>query len=119
LSFIDTGSYTVKVINRQGCYLWSEPYSLSLSKTSLFIPNVFTPNGDGINDYFQIIGLDDFVENKLDILNSRGKVVFSQKNYHNTWSGERLPAEIYYYTLELKRHDGTTSLWSGYVHLKQ
>ncbi|MDR3188889.1 MAG: gliding motility-associated C-terminal domain-containing protein, partial [Prevotellaceae bacterium] len=119
LSFIDTGSYMVKAINQQGCYIWSDAYTLNLSKADLFIPNIFTPNGDGINDYFQIIGLDEFVENKLEILNTREKVVFSQKNYHNTWNGEGLPNDIYYYTLELKRQDGTSTSLRGYVHLKR
>jgi gliding motility-associated-like protein len=119
LSYIDTGTYTVKVVNRQGCYVWSEAYMLNLSKAELFVPNIFTPNGDGVNDYFQIIGLDDFAENKLEIVNKYGKVVFSQKNYHNTWNGDGLPNDIYYYTLELKRQDGTATSLYGYVHLKQ
>jgi gliding motility-associated-like protein len=119
LSAIDTGSYTVRVTNQQGCYVWSDAYTLNLSKAELFIPNIFTPNGDGINDYFQIIGLDEFVENQLEILNKFGNVVFSQKNYHNSWDGEGLPNDIYYYTLELKHQDGTSSSLSGYVHLKR
>jgi gliding motility-associated-like protein len=119
LSAIDTGNYTVKVTNQQGCYVWSDAYTLNLSKTALFIPNIFTPNGDGINDYLQIIGLDEFVENQLEILNKHGNIVFSQKNYHNSWDGGGLPNDIYYYTLELKRQDGTNSSLNGYVHLKR
>jgi gliding motility-associated-like protein len=119
LNSADTGSYTVKATNEYGCYSWSNPYNLAWADAQLFIPNIFTPNDDGINDYFQIIGLEDFVENKLEILNKRGKVVFSQKNYHNTWNGDGLPNDVYFYTLELKREDGTTSVMHGYVHLKQ
>ena len=119
LGAIDTGTYTVKVTNLQGCYVWSEPYMLNLTKADLFIPNIFTPNGDGINDYFQIIGLDEFVENKLEIINKRGTVIYSQKNYHNEWDGNGLPNDVFYYTLELKRKDGTTSRITGFVHLKR
>ncbi|MDR1023949.1 MAG: gliding motility-associated C-terminal domain-containing protein, partial [Prevotellaceae bacterium] len=119
LSDIDTGSYTVKASNQQGCFVWSEAYPLRLSRSDLFIPNIFTPNGDGINDYFQILGLDDYVENKLVMLNKRGQVIFSQKNYHNTWSGKGFSNDIYYYTLTLKRADGTSRTLYGYVHKKQ
>jgi gliding motility-associated-like protein len=119
LSGIDTGSYTVKATNLQGCFVWSDSYPLRLTKAELFVPNIFTPNGDGINDYFQIIGLDDYAENKLEILNKHGRVIFSQKNYHNTWDGKGFPNDIYYYTLELKRGDGSASTQHGYVHLKQ
>jgi gliding motility-associated-like protein len=119
LSSVDTGSYMVKAVNPQGCDLWSEPYVLKLAKAELFVPNIFTPNGDGVNDYFQILGLDDFTENKLEVLNKYGKIIFSQKNYHNTWSGEGLPSDVYYYTLELKRLDGATSVLNGFVHLRR
>ena len=115
----DTGRYTVKAVDEHGCYVWSEPYPLAWAETQLFIPNIFTPNGDGINDYLQILGLENFAENKLEILNKRRKVIFSQKNYQNRWSGEGLPNDFYYYVLNLKRMDGTTTLLSGYVHLKR
>jgi gliding motility-associated-like protein len=115
----DTGTYTVKVVDQHGCYVWSEAYLLAWVDAPLFVPNIFTPNGDGINDYFQILGLEDFVENKLEILNKYGAVIFSQKNYHNRWSGEGLPNDVYYYMLSLKRGNGTSSLLSGYIHLKR
>jgi gliding motility-associated-like protein len=119
LSDMDTGSYRVKAVNQYGCSLWSDAYVLNLAQSGLFIPNIFTPNGDGLNDYFQIIGLDEFVENRLDVVNKYGKVVFSQENYHNTWSGERLANGIYYYVLRLRREDGATSFLNGFVHLKR
>ncbi|MDR0566311.1 MAG: gliding motility-associated C-terminal domain-containing protein, partial [Prevotellaceae bacterium] len=115
----DTGRYSVKAINEHGCYTWSNVYALAWSESQLFIPNIFTPNGDGVNDYFQILGLEAFAENKLNIVNRRGTVIFSQKNYQNTWNGEGEPNDIYYYLLELKREDGATSLLRGYVHLRQ
>jgi gliding motility-associated-like protein len=115
----DTGNYTVRVVDQHGCYTWSEPYLLAWVDATLFVPNIFTPNGDGINDYFQILGLEDFVENKLEVRNKYGGVIFSQKNYHNRWSGDGLPNDVYYYTLSLKREDGASSLVNGYIHLKR
>ncbi|MDR2813990.1 MAG: gliding motility-associated C-terminal domain-containing protein [Prevotellaceae bacterium] len=119
LSSEDTGRYTVRTLDEHGCSVWSDVYTLAWSEAPLFVPNVFTPNGDGINDYFQILGLEGFVENKLEILNKRGVVIFSRKNYRNEWNGNGFLNDVYYYTLELKREDETTSLLRGYVHMKK
>jgi gliding motility-associated-like protein len=67
--------------------------------------NGFSPNGDGINDFFVVDGVTDGTNvnsNELTVFDSRGKVVFSQKNYKNDWqgtdmSGKPLPDGSYYY----------------------
>jgi gliding motility-associated-like protein len=86
---------------------------------------VFTPNGDGINDYFVIEGLELRPNNTVKILNRWGALVYSKHGYANTWNGVSennwtinkggvLPAGTYYYILEL--HDeGTVCL--GYIYL--
>jgi gliding motility-associated-like protein len=113
----DTGSYAVRAVNEHECYVWSDPYPLAWVDAQLFVPNIFTPNGDGVNDCFQIIGLEDFVENKLVIYSKLGQVMYSQKNYHNTWCGLGMP-DIYYYVLELTNESGAKSVLHGYVHVK-
>jgi gliding motility-associated-like protein len=114
----DTGRYTVRVSDEHGCHAWSEDYLLAWDDAPLLIPNVFTPNGDGINDYFQILGLEDFAENRLDILNKQGRLIFTQKNYHNRWNGEGRPNDVFFYRLTLKRQDGSSFIRRGFVHLK-
>jgi gliding motility-associated-like protein len=115
----DTGRYTVRVTDQHGCVVESEAYELGWSETDLFIPNVFTPNGDGINDNFQILGLDRFVEHKLQIMNKQRVVIFTQKNYSNEWNGSGYLNDVYYYILELKHQDGGKKTVYGYVHLKR
>src|SRR5690606_3718970 len=53
---------------------------------TLFVPNVITPNGDGKNDTFEIIGLKAFKRNKLIIFNRFGNEVFKSIDYRNDWS---------------------------------
>ena len=54
----------------------------------IFIPEGFSPNGDGYNDYFEIIGLENLSpENELIIFNRLGQIVFRVKNYENDWDG--------------------------------
>lgn len=62
----------------------------------LEIPNVITPNGDGINDVFVIKGIENCTEVFLSIKNKGGKEVFSTSNYQNNW-GEGVEAGAYYY----------------------
>jgi gliding motility-associated-like protein len=69
-------------------------------------PNIFTPNGDGINDAFVIpcLSTGDFPQNSVVIFNEWGLVVFSAQPYTNNWegtyAGQSLPAGTYYFILD-------------------
>jgi gliding motility-associated-like protein/uncharacterized repeat protein (TIGR01451 family) len=74
----------------------------------LFIPEGFSPDGDGINDTFVIGGLFDlYPQNKITIVDRWGSFVFSTEPYHENWwdgknyRGEDMPRGTYYYVLEL------------------
>jgi gliding motility-associated-like protein/uncharacterized repeat protein (TIGR01451 family) len=81
------------------------------------IPNIFTPNGDGTNDLFEIRGLEKFAENKLTIVNRWGEVVYQKNNYHNDWNGNSLLDGTYFYTLEVTLITGSSKTLKGYVTL--
>lgn len=54
----------------------------------IFIPNVFTPNGDGANDFFEIYGnLDAIRYIDIQIFNRWGEKVFESNNHHFNWDG--------------------------------
>ena len=82
---------------------------------SLFIPEGFSPNGDGINDVFVISGFPDNSSNTLTVYNRWGNRVYYHSNYNNLWDGypniagtlgkDKLPQGTYYFILEFK---GTT-----------
>lgn len=66
----------------------------------------FSPNGDGLNDVFEIPGLMDYPNSKLQVFDQLGNLVYSSGNYGNDWgglaaAGEELPEDTYYYTLEV------------------
>jgi len=63
----------------------------------LEFPNVFTPNGDGINDYFEIVGIEHCVQAHLIIKNYSGRVIYENKHYENDWNGNDLEEGNYYY----------------------
>jgi gliding motility-associated-like protein len=63
----------------------------------LFIPNIFTPNGDGANDLLVIRNLP--ASAKLIITNRWGKEVFAASDYQNDWNGGDVVDGVYYYRL--------------------
>lgn len=82
------------------------------------IANVFTPNGDGNNDSFEIPCLELYKTNKLQIFNRWGDAVYEKDNYKNDWKGtyrnNALPAGTYYYLLtvpEIKK------VFTGFITL--
>jgi len=72
---------------------------------AITIPNVFTPNSDGYNDYFVIDGIDNFPNSRLVIYNRWGQRVFESDDYNssNYWSAEGHSDGVYYYVLYQKR----------------
>ncbi|WP_197082434.1 gliding motility-associated C-terminal domain-containing protein, partial [Pedobacter sp. BMA] len=84
----------------------------------LLIPNLFTPNGDGRNDTFEIRGLTEFAENEITIVNRWGNQVYHAKNYRNNWSGEGLNEGTYYYLVKVRKAGSFEwKVFSGYVTL--
>jgi gliding motility-associated-like protein len=67
--------------------------------TEIIIPNVFTPNGDQLNETFDIENLPD--NSSLIIYNRWGNVVYQSDNYQNNWKGENNSSAVYYYILTL------------------
>jgi gliding motility-associated-like protein len=87
-------------------------------RPNVSIPNGFSPDGDGINDNFEIVDITKFPKNKLEIFNRWGNTVYEAKPYNNDWNGsnmdgEPLPDGTYFYVLEI--NDGTTPPYTGFV----
>lgn len=79
--------------------------------------NTFTPNGDGNNDTWYIGNILNFPDNKLEIYNRYGKLIYKVKGYSNNWDGkafgEELPAATYFYNMDLgngKKFHGTVTI---------
>lgn len=65
--------------------------------TKVEIPNVFTPNGDGINDRFVIKGIENCEKRQLEVRNQAGNIVFQSSQYENDWAGDNCPDGTYRY----------------------
>lgn len=82
---------------------------------ALKIPNVFTPNGDGINDTFEIVGSDLLGRCDLSIFTPEGQEVYRNRNYRNDWNGGGLNDGVYFYILEVEYAHGRQQVFKGYV----
>lgn len=78
----------------------------------LVVYNEFSPNGDGVNDYFKIDCISRYPNNTLQVYNRWGNIVFQTRSYKNDWDGtpngramvqpeDQLPVGTYYYVLDL------------------
>jgi gliding motility-associated-like protein len=80
------------------------------------IPNVVTPNGDGVNDVFFIQNLDLSQANTLVVFNRWGNVVFEVENYQNDWQPNNLVDGVYFYQFTLSQSEtkqGFFHVYSG------
>ena len=87
----------------------------SKAETIITVPNVFSPNNDGIHDTWTIASLERFPDNDITILNRWGTEVFKAKSYKNNWTGDNLAEGTYYYVARVKLCDGTDRMLKGYV----
>ena len=94
----------------------SDPFNLEI-KISEFV----SPNGDGINDFFEIQNIENHPNNELLVYTRSGVVIFSTRNYRNNWSGTTdnglVPEGSYYFTLDLEG-DGTLDR-QGWIYISR
>ena len=110
--------FTYRVKDTDGYYTNIASVKITADFNAIKVPNLFTPNGDGINDTFEIIGLNQYQSSELTIVNRWGNEVFHAKGYNNNWTGEGLNEGTYFYLLRVKRTEGSElEVFKGYITL--
>jgi len=90
------GLYSLKVSNR--CFEARDSIRISFTDCTLLIPNLFTPNGDGKNETFQLV-TEVPRPLKVEVYNRWGRRVFQNSAYDNLWEGKNLEDGIYFYSV--------------------
>lgn len=110
----DNITYTLTAVS-QTCGRSSSSVYVRVYK-KITIPNTFSPNDDGINDYWDIKALDTYPESITQVFDRYGRQVFQSMGYARPWdgadNGKPLESGTYYYIIDLK--DGQPKL-SGWV----
>ena len=122
-----TNTYTVTVYNANGC---SSEDSIRLNTVCnsdfVFIPNTFSPNNDGMNDYFFPNSKPSINVRSMHIFNRWGQKVYEKMNfltnaYSNGWNGKYdnkdQASDVYIYVIELQCADGNKIVMKGNVSL--
>ncbi|RTL10719.1 MAG: T9SS type B sorting domain-containing protein [Flavobacteriaceae bacterium] len=96
---LSPGIHTITVIDNNTC-----GYFLSEEILIINYPNYFTPNNDGINDFWYISGMDTFDNWKISIYDRYGKLITQLNSSHIAWDGtfnsNKLPSTDYWFLIE-------------------
>jgi gliding motility-associated-like protein len=110
-----SGNYFIKATNSAGC---SSIQSIQVLITPPPPPNAFSPNKDGINDVWEVNGLQPYPRCTVDIYNRWGQLMFHSEGYKKPWNGtyngHDLRIDTYYYVIHLSAEAGNIK---GYVML--
>lgn len=120
---------TVLMSGFEGCWQHVDDFCLSAASEcatpeEISVPNVFTPNNDGVNDRFMPFAGTTIIEGYMEIYNRWGQLVFSTEDIDNGWDGtsnERMcPDGVYFYRLSyttvfdaVESRHGSVTLLSG------
>ncbi len=113
-----TNSQTIYIYNQNNCYENQSSFNVFITVDGLFIPKYFTPNNDGINDYWKVIDTNNTIS-KITIFNRYGKLIKYLPNNSKGWNGtlnnQTLPNDTYWYEMVLN----TNEILRGYFALKR
>jgi len=122
--YAESGKYNLRLyVNRQ--FTCSDSTSSLIDfdlfkATPILVPNVFTPNGDGHNDLFEIGGVNPKCDSlEMEVYTRWGQLVFETKTIGNWWNGKSnttiLPDGVYYYQLKVTDNKGKVTRQKGDV----
>ncbi|MGB4790226.1 MAG: gliding motility-associated C-terminal domain-containing protein, partial [Bacteroidales bacterium] len=103
---------SVKVI---GCDTVYGSTNVIVENCEISIPNVITPNDDGINDVFYITNIEFYPNSEIKIYNRWGKKIYENENYQGDWDGKGLDDGTYYYIFRLNYGYGKIDEYHGTI----
>ena len=128
LSPLETTGYAVTLTSENGCITDDEVLVYVENKKRIFIPNAFSPDGDGNNDVFMIYGGSGVEEvEEFMIFNRWGELVFEQNNFQPNdalfgwdgfFQGKKLNPAVFIYFAKIKYINGESEIIKGDLFLK-
>jgi len=118
----EDGLYILEMNNLCGSSTDSINVSIYNCDCSFYLPNSFSPNGDGVNDFFHIIGIcDDLINYELKIYNRWGELIFESSNHLESWNGKfkdyNVPDGVYIYQLRYENSIAIFDQITGHINL--
>ncbi|MCZ2442271.1 MAG: gliding motility-associated C-terminal domain-containing protein, partial [Flavobacteriales bacterium] len=112
------GLYNISltVINDLGCVDTALNQINARIETAIFIPNSFTPNADGHNDYFMPYG-NNIRQMEMWIFDRWGKNIFYTTDKESGWNGSEYTTGTYVYRIDIVDDEGKEYSYRGAIHL--
>ncbi len=124
---VSTTTYIARVVNNGGCATMdSITIIVTCNNSNLFVPNTFSPNGDGMNDVFYVRGKGLSSVQSMRIFDRWGQMVFEKRNFapndpsvgwDGTMNGKKAPVDVYIYTIEVICENSVVVAYHGNVAL--
>jgi len=115
--FVGEDSFEYEVADENGLVSVAT-IAITVTPKPLRIPNVFTPNGDGQNDVFEVEGIEGFDRIEVIVINRWGNEVYRNDDYHNDWGGGNLNEGTYYYRI-ITHKGGDREPYTGWLLIKK
>ncbi|MEZ5043601.1 MAG: gliding motility-associated C-terminal domain-containing protein [Saprospiraceae bacterium] len=111
--FNRAGDHLVTLTSSLGC---DSLVLLQLSYYDIFIPNAFSPNQDGLNDRFSVLGGEEFIESiDLNIFDRWGAQVYRGVGWDGRQNGTFVNAGVFVYLVKIRMIDGIERQFAGSV----
>ncbi len=126
-SDLSDGTYTITIRDKNRCELQSEPVSVNKScPIDVYVPTAFTPNNDGLNDYFQIFSVQTIKINNFSVYNRWGNLVYTGSGFYadeterfwdGWYQGNEANSGVYNYQFEVENEEQQKKIYKGIITL--
>lgn len=119
-TFTVAGTYVVRLRVENAWCAYTDSITVKVSESAIYAPNVFTPNGDEVNEEFRF-AYKSIIEFQCWIFNRSGKKLYSwtdpQKGWDGTYNGKPVPEGAYFFVAKAKGSDGREYNLKGDINL--
>ncbi len=116
----ETVTYSVTITTAEGC-VYETSATYTVEPADYQFPNAFTPNNDGISDYFNLVVKGNVEVTEFKIYSRWGKLVYDNQTPDTGWDGRQndkdMPADVYIYTAVIRRASGVEEMKKGDITL--
>ena len=118
--------YTLEVIDSNGCVQQDSTLITLIKNRKVYIPNAFSPNDDGINDWFYLQSRTDEIIRDFRVFSRWGELIFQAEGvwsniadtgWDGTFEGKPMPSGVYIFWIQVEFLDGFLQDFSGDINL--